>query len=179
MAVRVNVTAGWTRHRERVTTRCRLWSHPDSGGCAATVGNIVGYLDATSARRRRAVVAAMIAFWVAVIGAESAQFGTPLAPEVHGPHALIAHAADASVLVAVEHPHVSRGDIPLTPDTFAEAVLPRGTVSLLVLALIVVLVGIPMLWRHRAAAAPRGPPRDRSHTLSGREVLARLCIARR
>ncbi|MDO0974367.1 hypothetical protein [Mycolicibacterium frederiksbergense] len=143
------------------------------------MGNTVSYRDATSARRRRAVVAAMVAFWVVIVGAESALVGRQSAPDTHGPHALIAHAADASVLVAIEHPHVSRGDTPLSPDTFAEAVLPRGTVSLLVVALLAFLVGVPLLWRHRVVSAPRAPPRASSHTLSGRDVLAQFCIERR
>ncbi|WP_395308850.1 hypothetical protein V4U86_26645 [Mycobacterium sp. AMU20-3851] len=124
-------------------------------------------------------MAAAIAFWIAIVGAESALVGMQSAPDPHGPHALIAHGADASVLVAVEHPHVSRGGAPLAPDTFAEAVLPRATMTLLVLALVAFLVGVPLLWRHRVTAAPRGPPRARSHTLSGRDVLAQFCIARR
>lgn len=121
----------------------------------------------------------MIALWIAIIGAASASAGSEVDRVAHGPHALVAHAVDASVLVAVEHPHVSRGEVPLSPDTFADAVLPRGTVSLLVLALVMALSGIPLLWRRRVGAAPRGPPRAASHTLSGRDVLARLCIARR
>lgn len=143
------------------------------------MGNIVSNLDTTSVRRRRAFAVAMIAFWVVIVGAESALVSRQSAPQAHSPHALIAHAADASVLVAIEHPHVSRGETPLSPDTFAEAVLPRRTVSLLIVAILAFLGGVPLLWRNRVVAAPRGPPRIRPHTLSGREVLARLCIARR
>ncbi|MGW0163067.1 putative copper homeostasis (lipo)protein LpqS [Mycobacterium sp. NPDC003323] len=124
-------------------------------------------------------MAAAIAFLIAIIGAESALVGVQSAPDRHGPHALIAHGADASVLIAIEHPHVSRGDIPLAPDTVAEAVLPRATMTLLVFTLVAFLIGVPVLWRHRVTATPRGPPRAGSHTLSGRDVLAHFCIARR
>ena len=134
---------------------------------------------AVPVRRRRAVVAAMIAFWFAILGAESALVNADDTHAAHGPHALAAYSVDASLLVAVEHSHISRGEVLLSPDTSADAVLPRATVSLLVVALMAVLVGGAPLWRHRLSATPRGPPRARSHTLSGREVLSRLCIARR
>lgn len=155
------------RHRAEVTTRFQLGSRDRPDGFSATVGNIVRCL------------AAVIALWVAILGAESELLGSEGAPVAHGPHALNAYSAEASSLVAVEHSHISRGTAPLSADTFAEAVLPRGAVSLLAVALMAVLVGVALLWRHRVLSTPRGPPEGRSHTLSGREVLARLCIARR
>lgn len=132
-------------------------------------GNTVSYLDATSVRRRRAVVAAMIVVWVVIVGADSTLVGRQSAPDMHGPHALIAHTADAPVLVAIEHPHVSRSDTPLTPDTFAEAVLPRGAVSLLVVAFMAFLVGGSLLWRHRGGIGLAGPaPSEITHAVRAR-----------
>lgn len=140
----------------------------------------MSYQNALRRSQRRAVVAGLIAFWVAVVGSESVALGGGVGSTAHGHHASVAHAADMSpVAIAVEHPHASRGDLPLSPESFADAVLPRGGVSLLLLALITGLIGVPLLWRQRAESTPRGPPRTRTHTLGGRDVLARLCIARR
>lgn len=173
------VVGGMSQRRRQITVRCRLRGDVARVRSAVTVGNIVGISGVNSSWRRRAVVAAAIAFLIAIVGAESALVGVQSAPDQHGPHALIAHGADAAMLIAVEHPHVSRGGTPPAPDAVAEAVLPRATMTVLMLALVAFLLSVPALWRHRVTATPRGPPRPRSHTLSGRDVLAQSCIARR
>ena len=49
------------------------------------------YFDANSEQRRRAIVAALIAFWTVIVGAEWALPGVNAAP-AHGPHTLAASA---------------------------------------------------------------------------------------
>ncbi|MDW5609381.1 MULTISPECIES: hypothetical protein [Mycolicibacterium] len=134
-------------------------------------------MDASSPQRRRAVAAALIAFWTVVVGAEWALPGIESA-HAHGPHPLAASAMGAHSVVTDDHPHVSKGESPLAPDTLVEAVLPRGTVSLIALGLTAALAVIPLVWHQAALAAIRGPPRRSSTTLTGRDLLARLCIAR-
>ena len=132
-----------------------------------------------SARLGGQVVAVAITLWIAIVGADSVQMGVWATPNVHGPHALITKAANASILVTLEHPHVSRGDSPVSAEALADAVLNRGAMAPQRVVLIALLVGIAPVWRRRPANGPRGPPRARSETLSGRDILARLCIARR
>lgn len=144
----------------------------------ATVGNIVRYIDASSQHRRRSIVAVLIAFSILVVGAEWALPGTEPA-HAHDAHTLVASAVGASTSIAVDHPHASNGEASHLPDTYAEAVLPRGTITLIGLGLITAIAVMPALWRQAVLAAIRGPPRDSQTTLSGRALLARLCIARR
>ncbi|MDO3635337.1 putative copper homeostasis (lipo)protein LpqS [Mycolicibacterium arseniciresistens] len=133
-------------------------------------------IDADSHRRGRAVVAALIAFWIVIVGAEWALPGTePASP--HGPHALFASAVGAPASVTVDHPHVSEGG-PISPEIAVEAVLPRGTVSLATFGVILVFAMLVM-WRRSAPTAVRGPPRCSPQTIFGRRLLEQLCIARR
>ena len=135
------------------------------------------YIDANSVQRRRAIVAALIAFWTVIVGAEWALPGVDPAP-AHGPHTLAASTIGAPMSVELDHPHVSQADAECTPDIPAEAILPRGTVSLVTLGLAIVAV-LPLLWCQAAKAPIRGPPRDACALRTGRDVLAHLCIARR
>ena len=164
--------------RALITTRHRLRGRAGIRRSAATVGNIVRYIDANSVQRRRAIVAALIAFWTVIVGAEWALPGVNAAP-AHGPHTLAASAVGAPLSVELDHPHVSQPDAECTPDTLAEAILPRGTVSLIALALGLVVAVLPLLWCQAAKAPVRGPPRNARALRTGRDVLAHLCIARR
>jgi hypothetical protein len=136
----------------------------------------VRYIDANSPQRRRAVVAALLAFWIVIVAAEWALPGIEAAP-AHGPHPL-ASAVGAPVTVQLDHPHISQGGIAPSPESFAEAVLPRGTVTLIALALVSALAVLPALWRYAPLTPIRGPPRS-PVAQTGRDVLVRLCIARR
>lgn len=135
------------------------------------------FLDASSPQRRRAIAAALIAFWTVVVGAEWALPGIEPA-HAHAPHALAASPTGAHTVAVDDHPHVSKSASPLAPDTLVEAALPRGTVSLIALGLMAALAVLPLIWHQRALAAIRGPPRRRPTTVTGRDLLARLCIAR-
>ena len=163
--------------RGLVTTRHQLRGRAGIRRSAVTVGNIVRSSDANLVHRRGAVVAAMIAFWMVVVGAQWAPPGANSAP-AHGPHTLVASTSGASVSFELDHPHISQADVDCKPDTLAEAILPRGTVSLIPLGLAIVVAVLPVLWREAAVAPIRGPPRDARPLRTGRDVLARLCIAR-
>lgn len=141
---------------------------------AVTVGNIVSYIDASSPQRRRVVVAAFLAFWTIIVAADWTPPGTDAAP-AHEPHTL---ASALGAPMSVEHPHVSQGGIAPSPESLAEAVLPRGTPTLIALALVGALAVLPAIWRYAPLMPIRGPPRS-PNTHTGRDVLVRLCIARR
>ena len=162
--------------RGQVTTRRQLHGGNSLRRSAATVGNIVSYIDGSSSQRRRAVVAVFLAFWTILVAAEWALPGTEAAP-AHGPHPL-ASAVGAPVAVQLDHQHISLGGIAPSPESFAEAVLRRGTVTLIALALVSALAVLPALWRYAPLAPIRGPPRS-PVAQTGRVVLVRLCIARR
>ncbi|MDA2894350.1 hypothetical protein PDG61_25810 [Mycolicibacterium sp. BiH015] len=136
------------------------------------------YFDANSLQRRRAVVAAFIVFWTVVVGAEWALPGIEPAP-AHGPHTVHTSAAGTSTSVELDHSHASKADSNLTTDALAEAILPRGNISLIALGLAVPFAVLPLLWRWAVAAPIRGPPRNACVMGTGRAVLARFCIARR
>lgn len=166
------------RDREAVTTWRQLTGADVGRRTAATVGNIVRYTGVGHGQRRRAVVALLLAFWVVVIGAEWALPGL----EPHPPHAPHPITADSTAHLApgpVDHSHISSGSTPLAPDTFAEAVLPRGTTGLVALGLVAAAAAAATLWQQAALAAIRGPPRRVAVNTAGRATLTRLCIARR
>ncbi|MGB5151156.1 MAG: hypothetical protein WBN99_14675 [Mycobacterium sp.] len=114
------------------------------------------YIDASSPQRRRAVGAAFLAFWTIIVGAEWALLGTETAP-VHGPHPLASSAVDAPVSVPLDHPHISQGGLAPLPESLAEAVLPRSTVTLITLALVSALAMLPAIWRYAAVDAHPWP----------------------
>jgi lipoprotein LpqS len=96
----------------------------------------------------------------------------------HGPHTLTA-SSYGGFAVASDHAHIEGGSTPIVPDTFAEAMLPRGTVALIALALIAAIATMAPFWRSALLGRIRGPPRRLLASESGRVVLTRLCIARR
>lgn len=134
------------------------------------------YDDAALQTRWRPAVALAIALWVAVIGVE---WTPPSAQQpAHGPHSQLA-GPHGEFAVAVDHPHLSNEFTPVAADNVAEAVLPRATIALVALALIVAVTTVAALWQQASVAAIRGPPRRRAAPECGRVILTRLCIARR
>ena len=148
------------------------------GSSAATVGNIVSYIDATSRQRRRALLGALLAFWIVIVGAEWALPGTE-PPTVHAPHTLTASARGAPVSAEFDHPHASTGDGACYLDLLMDVIAPRGAFMLIALALAAAVTVAPMLWRGAGVSPIRGPPRIPVWHQSGRDMLVRLCIARR
>jgi lipoprotein LpqS len=165
------------RRRNPITRRRRLAAWQNGFRSAATVGNIVRYNEAVSGARVRATTALALAFWVVVVATEWALPVTDVTP-AHGHHALSSALPTGHALVT-EHPHVSDASTPLAPDTFAEAVLPRTSTTLVALGLIAAVAAVVLLWHQTTLAAVRGPPRPLPTVLSGRVILTRLCIARR
>jgi lipoprotein LpqS len=115
--------------------------------------------------------------WIAVMGGQWGSQGKDDAPP-HGPHVL-SSTPHTKLVAIIEHPHLQDGSIPASPDTLAEAVLPRPANVLLMLAMCGAVVVLALFWRESLVIASRGPPRPVAGVLTGRDVLTRNCIARR
>lgn len=124
------------------------------------------------------MVGALLVFWVVVVGAEWALPGAH-APAVHAPHTLTASAPGVPVSAEFDHPHASTGDSACYLDTLVEMIVPRGAFVLTALALAAAVAVARLLWRGGGVGPIRGPPRFPALHQSGRDVLVRLCIARR
>ncbi|MDG5486448.1 putative copper homeostasis (lipo)protein LpqS [Mycolicibacterium gadium] len=98
-------------------------------------------------------------------------------PAHHGPHAL-ASSFSTDFPAVMEHPHVQDGSVSVTPDTIAEAALPRTVTLLAAIGLVAVIGAAVSAWATRVSAVVRGPPR-RGGSVAGQQLLLRLCIARR
>ncbi|UXA18054.1 hypothetical protein [Mycobacterium sp. SMC-4] len=134
--------------------------------------------SASSPERRCVIVAALIAFCTLVVSAEWA-LATASPAAAHSHHALATNSVGLPAALLVDHAHVSRGDHHRGTEAFAEAVVPRSAFALIALVLLAVVAAPPALWRQAALAAIRGPPRHISVLVAGRDLLCRLCIARR
>ncbi|MET4430188.1 hypothetical protein [Mycolicibacterium sp. 624] len=118
-----------------------------------------------------------LVFSLAGIGAEWALVGGG-ASTPHGPHALAA-APGGEFTAITEHPHIQDGSASTSPDSLARPVLPRVSGVLAALGLIVALTTVFTVWQHRATTPVRGPPCSPAIVLAGRQLLTRLCVARR
>lgn len=118
-----------------------------------------------------------LVFSLAGIGAEWALVGGA-ASTPHGPHALAA-APGGEFTAITEHPHIQDGSASTSPDSLARPVLPRVSGVLAALGLIVALTIVFTVWQHRATTPVRGPPCSPAVVLAGRQLLTRLCVARR
>jgi lipoprotein LpqS len=164
------------RDRGAVTTRRQVGASIDYFRSAATVETIVRYDGAIPRTRWRTAVVLALAVWIVVAGADWAVSSAE--NSAHGPHALTA-SLYGGFAVASDHAHIKDGSTPVVPDTFAEAMLPRGTVALIALTLIAVVAIVAPSWRSASLGRMRGPPRILLASESGRVMLTRLCIARR
>ncbi|BBZ16009.1 hypothetical protein MGAD_03440 [Mycolicibacterium gadium] len=141
------------------------------------MGNIVSYKDARSSRRLRQAVALAVVVWVLIIGAD-ALWASPAEPDNHGPHPIATSLAD-HFAVALDHSHARQAATHTAHDVLALAVSPRTAT---ILATLVLALGVTASWafdRWAAGQTIRGPPKRAYLFLSGRQLLARLCIARR
>ncbi|MDX1884461.1 hypothetical protein [Mycolicibacterium sp. 120270] len=134
------------------------------------------YNDAPLDARRNTVVAVLVAF-VVLISATGWKLAEQEHPAHHGPHALTS-SISSDFPVVVEHPHVQDGSVTVTPDTFAEAALPRTVTLLAAIGLVAVIGAAFSSWVTGSHAVIRGPPR-RGGSVAGQQLLLRLCIARR
>jgi hypothetical protein len=163
--------------RNAITTRTQLGAQPIGVLSAATVGNIVRYNDARTARRLRSAAALGVVCCVLVIGGEWGFLWSD-APSPHAHHA-VAAAPIADFAVVTEHPHLRDGSTPASPEIFTAAVLPRVTTALIALGLIASVVCLACSCGRGALPTMRGPPRALAPVLTGQQTLARFCVSRR
>lgn len=121
-------------------------------------------------------VAIMLALVAALFAASPADLSARPAPSAD--HHLSAD-GHFDHLAAVDHDHIGAAATAGAPELFAEALAPRLRTALLSVGLVFALA---LLWRLSPLHTPavgRDPPRTSAVVLTGRAVLARLCIARR
>lgn len=121
-------------------------------------------------------VAIMLALVLALFAVSPAYIAAPPAPAAD--HHLTAD-GHLDHLAAVDHDHIGVSAPAGAPELFAEALAPRLRTALLAVGLV---LAFSLLWRLSPLHTPsvgRDPPRTPAVVLTGRAVLARLCIARR
>lgn len=127
--------------------------------------------------RLHAAVAVMTAVWMLALitdgGPAHTQTITP-----HHPH-VTATSHDAQPAVVSDHPHIGRGTAPTPREVFTAALPPRTVTTLIATGLMAAFVAATALMTRAVMAAVRGPPRPFASSLTGREVITGLCIARR
>lgn len=117
-----------------------------------------------------------LTFIVALFAAAPMSLAAP--SHSHADHH-VSPTGDLDHLAAVDHDHIGPAAIQSAPDMLADSVLHRVRLALPVMGLIFA-VGLLWLWApQNTVAVGRGPPRWPLMFSSGRDVLARLCIARR
>ncbi|HYO04505.1 MAG TPA: hypothetical protein VET27_22590 [Mycobacterium sp.] len=132
------------------------------------------YKDAPAKKRLQSAIALTVVFWVLLVGGEAALPWSE-GSEDHTPHTVTTGLVDEFAVV-VDHPHIQAWSA-VSPDTFATGVLPRAATLLIVLGLAV--AGAWMYRDHGVRVTVCGPPPGQASTPSGRQLLTRLCIARR
>lgn len=121
-------------------------------------------------------VATALAVVVTLFAASPVSLAAPSVP--HADHHLSAD-GHPDHLAAVDHDHIGAAATQGGPDSFADALAPRLRTALVALGL---AFAVALLWRLAPRHTPsvgRDPPRASAVVLTGRDVLARLCIARR
>jgi hypothetical protein len=86
---------------------------------------------------------------------------------------------DSNHLAAVDHEHIGAAATQGAPDSFGDVMAPRVRTALIAVG---VVLAVALLWRLSPQHTPsvgRDPPRTPVVVLTGQDVLARLCIARR
>jgi len=117
-----------------------------------------------------------LAFIVALFGVAPVSLAAP--SHSHADHH-VSPTGHLDHLAAVDHDHIGPAAIQSAPDAFADSALHRVRLALPAMGLIFA-VGLLWLWApQHTLAVGRGPPRWPLMFSSGRDVLARLCIARR
>lgn len=82
-------------------------------------------------------------------------------------------------LASVDHDHIGPAMTHCETDVFGDLLAPRVRAALIALG---VVFALGLLWRlspRHTPAVGRDPPRPAVAVVTGREVLARLCISRR
>lgn len=127
---------------------------------------------------RRLVALTAIALWAAVLVGQWQESSHD--HPVHLPHALSAAIGTGGDVMTLDHAHAGDGSVPHVPDGFTAAVLPRATAPTAALSLVAFIIGCAVLCGCVAAVrSMRGPPDRHGVPVAGRELLLRICIARR
>lgn len=118
-----------------------------------------------------------IVLWAVAL---AVQWQAPVHDQVpHLPHAVAAAVGNGVEAMMLDHPHVSDGAVPHSPDAFTAAVLPRTAVTAGALSVVAAVVGCTVLCACAAVRTQRGPPDRHRIPLAGQQLLLRICIARR
>ncbi|CRZ18092.1 putative copper homeostasis (lipo)protein LpqS [Mycolicibacterium neworleansense] len=126
---------------------------------------------------KRVIALVAVAMWAAVLAVQWQAGAHDRAP--HLPHAVAAAIGEGAEAMMLDHPHISDGTVPHSPDTFTAAVLPRTIAGAAALSVVAFIVGCAVLCGCAAVRATRGPPDRHGVLLAGQELLIRICIARR
>ncbi|WP_166905786.1 hypothetical protein [Mycobacterium sp. DL440] len=97
----------------------------------------------------------------------------------HPPHPVAAAIGVDSSGLMLDHPHIGDDAASHLPDGFTAAVLPRNSLAVAALSVVVLIVGCAVLCGCTAVRAQRGPPDRHRIPLAGQALLLRICIARR
>ncbi|WP_082957813.1 MULTISPECIES: hypothetical protein [unclassified Mycobacterium] len=127
---------------------------------------------------KRLVALTAIALWAAVLAGQWQESSHD--HPVHLPHALSAAFGTGSDMMTLDHAHIGKGSVPHVPDGFTAAVLPRTTAAAAALSWVAFVVGGAVMFGCAIVVrSQRGPPDRHGVLVAGRELLLRICIARR
>lgn len=128
-------------------------------------------------RSARLLLAIGLTFVVALFAAQPVCLAPPASAHVVDHH--VSARGHHDHLAAVDHDHIGPAVAHCQTDVFGDLMAPRGRAALIALG---VVAALALLWRlspRHTPAAGRDPPRADVAVVTGRDVLARLCISRR
>jgi hypothetical protein len=120
-------------------------------------------------------VAAMVAVVAGVGHCGQDLFGPR---ESHAPHGLLS-SPGGEFTVSAEHAQLVDGSSTACPESVAAAVLPRSGTASVALGAVMAVVAITGWRAQPAVLTGRGPPGALGTVLTGRDLLTRICLARR
>lgn len=128
-------------------------------------------------RNARLWLAIGLTFIVALFAVQPVCLPPPAAAAAVDHH--VSADGDRDHLASVDHDHIGPAMTHCETDVFGDLMAPRVRASLIALG---VVFALGLLWRlspRHTPAVGRDPPRAAVAVVTGREVLARLCISRR
>lgn len=141
---------------------------------AATVVGIMRAVGGPS--KARLLLAIGLTLIVALFAASTVSLAAPVSASAE--HHVSAD-GDLDRLAAVDHEHIGAAVSQGAPDSFGDVIAPRVRAALVAVGL---AFAVALLWQLSPRCKPsvgRDPPRTPVVVLTGQDVLARLCIARR
>jgi hypothetical protein len=129
------------------------------------------------ARTRRSVRMIVVTAWalVGVAGCWLVLSEASQSNPAHAPYASVS----SEFAVNADHSDADCTVSPACPQGFATAVLPLSAAALVTLGSAVAVTFVVGSGTHYASLGRRGPPRGVPVALTGRDILTRLCLARR